>query len=44
MLNAVIVIIKCLTSIERWIDVNSLHLARKLLLQCFQRQQIIAEN
>ncbi|MBZ3932277.1 hypothetical protein Xmer_10850 [Xanthomonas campestris pv. merremiae] len=42
MLHPIVVIIEIFSSIERWIDIDALHLPPKLLLQRLQRQQVVA--
>lgn len=44
MLQSVIVVRKCLTSVVGRVDVDALHTTRKLLLQRLQRQQVVPED
>ncbi len=44
MLNPVVIVLKSLSGIKWRIDVNTLDLPRKLLLQRLQRQQVVPEN
>jgi hypothetical protein len=43
-LNTVIVVLEHLTCIERRINVNTLHLPGKLLLQRLEREQVVAKD
>jgi len=43
-LNAIIVKLEGLLSIERRVDINTLHLPCELLLQRLERQQVVAED
>ena len=44
MFNSVIILLKCTSRVVRRIYIDTLDLTGKLLLQCFQRQQIISED
>ncbi len=44
MLQPVVIMIESIASIIWWINVNTFNLPSKLLLQCLQGQQIIAED
>lgn len=44
MFKAIIVILKRLASIERRININTLNLSSKFLLQCLQSKQIITKD
>lgn len=44
MLNSIVVVLERRPCIVRRVDEHALHLARKLLFECFQRQQVVAED
>jgi len=44
MLKTILVMLECIPSIVRWINIDALYLPRKLLLQCLQCQQVIPKD
>jgi hypothetical protein len=44
MLHTVIIVFKCTARVERRIDVNALDLSSELLLEGFERKEVVAEN
>ena len=44
MLYTIVVMLKRTTCVVRWVDEHALHLARKLLLQRLQCQQVVTED